>query len=53
MENIEVFQGEKKITQNAFWNYKINLHFLEFSLAIKCDKNNHKYRNKYNKTEKE
>ena len=40
------FLGWKKITQNVFWNYKINLHFLEFSLAINCDENNHKYRNK-------
>jgi very-short-patch-repair endonuclease len=41
----DVFAGEKMITQRLSGNYRIDLYFPDYNLAIECDEHNHNDRN--------
>ena len=42
---METFEGENMETQHSLLNYKIELYFHEYKLAVKIDENNHQGKN--------
>ena len=38
---MKAFQGEKMSTQHKVLEYRIDLYFPDYNLAIECDENNH------------